>query len=244
MGKHARFLPFTLLAAVFALTFSCKEDKLAQDFTSGQADSLIFEAGVQKDYEHMVSLVDSLERVGSISVMNADRWRGTAYYRQGQYRSAEFYYKKVMDGAIETTQDSLAYVKSARRLSELLLIKGDYEGSLRVAMPAVQKLQESGYGSDIDYAILLNNIGCCQLYLGYDDEAKESFATARGHYKNRWQTDSTSRGYQEAVLGTVYTSQAYINTRHFAEAAQWIDRTDSLLTLYHEMPFAVGACHT
>ena len=238
MGKHTRFLPFTLLAAVFALTFSCKEDKLAQDFTSGQADSLIFEAGVQKDYEHMVSLVDSLERVGSISVMNADRWRGTAYYRQGQYRSAEFYYKKVMDGAIETTQDSLAYVKSARRLSELLLIKGDYEGSLRVAMPAVQKLQESGYGSDIDYAILLNNIGCCQLYLGYDDEAKESFATARGHYKNRWQTDSTSRGYQEAVLGTVYTSQAYINTRHFAEAAQWIDRTDSLLTLYHEMPDA------
>ena len=186
----------------------------------------------------MVSLVDSLERVGSISVMNADRWRGTAYYRQGQYRSAEFYYKKVMDGAIETTQDSLAYVKSARRLSELLLIKGDYEGSLRVAMPAVQKLQESGYGSDIDYAILLNNIGCCQLYLGYDEEAKESFATARGHYKNRWQTDSTSRGYQEAVLGTVYTSQAYINTRHFAEAAQWIDRTDSLLTLYHEMPDA------
>ena len=238
MGKHTRFLPFTLLAAVFALTFSCKEDKLAQDFTSGQADSLIFEAGVQKDYEHMVSLVDSLERVGSISVMNADRWRGTAYYRQGQYRSAEFYYKKVMDGAIETTQDSLAYVKSARRLSELLLIKGDYEGSLRVAMPAVQKLQESGYGSDIDYAILLNNIGCCQLYLGYDEEAKESFATARGHYKNRWQTDSTSRGYQEAVLGTVYTSQAYINTRHFAEAAQWIDRTDSLLTLYHEMPDA------
>ena len=40
------------------------------------------------------------------------------------------------------------------------------------------------------------------------------------------------------MLGTVYTSQAYINTRHFAEAAQWIDRTDSLLTLYHEMPDA------
>jgi len=238
MGKHTRFLPFTLLVAVFALAVSCKEDKLAQDFTSGQADSLIFEAGVQKNYDYMVSLVDSLERVGSISVMNADRWRGTAYYRQGQYRSAEFYYKKVMDGVIETTQDSLAYVKSARRLSELLLIKGDYEGSLRVAMPAVQKLQESGYGSDIDYAILINNIGCCQLYLGYDDEAKESFATARSHYKNRWQTDSTSRGYQEAVLGTVYTSQAYINTRNFAEAAQWIDRTDSLLTLYHEMPDA------
>ena len=208
------------------------------DFKSGQADSLIFDAGALKDYNRMLTLIDSFEQVGNISVMNADRWRGTASYRQGQYRSAEFYYQKVVNGKIETAQDSLAYAKSARRLSELLLIKGDYEGSLRVAMPAVQKLQESGYGSDIDYAILLNNIGCCQLYLGYHSEAEESFASAREHYKNRWMTDSTSRGYQEAVIGTVYTSQAYLNTRHFDTAAYWIDRAEMLLGFYFAKPDA------
>jgi serine phosphatase RsbU (regulator of sigma subunit) len=95
-------------------------------------------------------------------------------------------------------------------------------------------MDESGIGSDIDYAILLNNIGCCQLNLGQDKEANESFLTARGHYANRWQSDSTSRGFQEAVLGTVYTSLAYINTRRYAESIYWIDRTEMLLGKYRQ----------
>ena len=239
MKNNTRLWPFLFVVTVFVMmAVSCEENKHSMDFKSGQADSLIFDAGALKDYNRMLTLIDSFEQVGNISVMNADRWRGTASYRQGQYRSAEFYYQKVVNGKIETAQDSLAYAKSARRLSELLLIKGDYEGSLRVAMPAVQKLQESGYGSDIDYAILLNNIGCCQLYLGYHSEAEESFASAREHYKNRWMTDSTSRGYQEAVIGTVYTSQAYLNTRHFDTAAQWIDRAEMLLGFYFTKPDA------
>ncbi|MBP5409292.1 MAG: serine/threonine-protein phosphatase [Prevotella sp.] len=95
-------------------------------------------------------------------------------------------------------------------------------------------MDETHIGSDIDYAILLNNIGCCQLNLGRDEEAKESFMKARGHYANRWQTDSTGRGFQEAVLGTVYTSQAYINTRRYAESIYWIDRTEMLLGKYRQ----------
>ena len=226
------------LVALLAVMVSCEHSTKASDFKSEHADSLIFEAGLQKDYNRVLALADSFERNGSISPMDANRWRGVAYYRQGQYRPSEFYYQKVIDGNIETSQDSMAYVKSARRLSELLLIKGDYEGSLRVAMPAVKKLRESGYGSDIDYAILLNNIGCCQLNLGHGEEAQESFNTARQHYINRWSTDSTARGFQEAVVGTVYTSLAYINTRRFDEAVYWIDRTEMLLRLYRDKPDA------
>lgn len=132
----------------------------------------------------------------------------------------------------------MSYIKVARRLSELLLVKGDFEGSLRIAIPAVAKMDEKGVGSDIDYAILLNNIGCCQLNLGRDEEANKSFLTARGHYANRWQTDSTSRGFQEAVIGTVYTSMAYINMRRYAESIYWIDRTEMLLDKYRQRPDA------
>ena len=226
------------LVAIIAVIVSCEHNTKTSDFKSEHADSLIFEAGYQKDYDRVLALADSFEQNGSISSMDANRWRGVAYYRQAQYRTSEFYYKKVIDGKIETAQDSMAYVKSARRLSELLLVKGDYEGALRVAMPAVKKLQETGYGSDIDYAILLNNIGCCQLNLGHGEEAQESFYSAREHYVNRWSTDSTARGLQEAVIGTVYTSLAYINTRRFDEAVYWIDRTEMLLGLYSEKPDA------
>ena len=238
MMKLTRHWPMVCMVAIIAVIVSCEHNTKTSDFKSEHADSLIFEAGYQKDYDRVLALADSFEQNGSISSMDANRWRGVAYYRQAQYRTSEFYYKKVIDGKIETAQDSMAYVKSARRLSELLLGKGDYEGARRVAMPAVKKLQETGYGSDIDYAILLNNIGCCQLNLGHGEEAQESFYSAREHYVNRWSTDSTARGLQEAVIGTVYTSLAYINTRRFDEAVYWIDRTEMLLGLYSEKPDA------
>ena len=166
----------------------------------------------------MLFLANHYEEQGLLSKLDANRWRGVAYYRQGHYRMSEIYYRKAIECEVKTDEDQLSYNKCARRLSELLLVKGDFEGSLLVAIPAVKKMDQTGIGSDIDYAILLNNIGCCQLNLGQDEEAKESFLTARGHYANRWQSDSTGRGFHEAVLGTVYTSMAYINTRHYLEA--------------------------
>lgn len=217
---------------------ACSQEKRAREIQSGHADSLIFDAGAVKNYSRMIQLVDSFSDIGELSPLNTNRWRGVYYYRQGQYRSAEFYYKKALECEISSDQDLQSYIKSARRLSELLLVKGDYEGSLQVALPAVEKMEKEGIGSDIDFAILLNNIGCCQLNLGRGEEAQESFYTARQHYINRWTTDTTGRGFQEAVIGTVYTSQAYINTKRLDESLYWIDRTEMLLNKYREKPDA------
>ena len=201
---------------------------------ASRVDSILFDVGVRMEYDSMIILANAYEQQGLLSELDANRWRGVAYYHQGHYRMSEIYYRKAIESEIKTEEDQLSYNKCARRLSELLLVKGDYEGSLVVAIPAVKKMEETGIGSDIDYAILLNNIGCCQINLGQDEEAKESFLTARGHYANRWQSDSTSRGFQEAVLGTVYTSMAYINTRRYAESIYWIDRTEMLLDKYRQ----------
>ena len=187
------------------------------------------------DYGRMLALTDSFETTGDISPLDANRWRGACYYHQNMYRMAEVCYRKAIEGDIKNEQDQLSYNKSARRLSELLLAKGDYEGALQVAVPAVEKMEKSGTGSDIDYAILLNNIGCCQLNLGRDEEAGKSFITAREHYTNRCLSDSTSRGFQEAVIGTIYTSLAYLNTHHYEESTYWIDRAEMLLDKYREM---------
>ena len=230
----------SVLSALFAIAFmaqSCGRPA-NKDVRASRADSVIFDIGAAKEYEHMRQVVDSFEITGDISTLDANRWRGVSYYHQGQYRMAEICYRKALECEVTNAQDQLSYNKSARRLSELLLVRGDFEGSLRVAVPAVKKMEESGIGSDIDYAILLNNIGCCQLNLGQDKEANESFVTARGHYANRWQSDTTSRGFQEAVLGTVYTSQAYIKTRRYAESIYWIDRTEMLLNKYRQRPDA------
>ena len=222
-----------LLIMVFATITSCGEDQ-KQGPVSSHVDSILFETGSLKQYTRLVELADSFEKSGNLTQLNANRWRGTAYYHQGQNRIAEVCYKKALECEVKTDQDQLSYNKVARRLSELLLVKGDYEGALRVAIHAIAKMDQTGIGSDIDYAILLNNIGCCQLNLGQDAEAQKSFYSAREHYTNRWQTDGTGRGYQEAVIGTVYTSMAYINTRRYAESIYWIDRTEMLLDKYRQ----------
>jgi serine phosphatase RsbU (regulator of sigma subunit) len=227
--------PILLVMAVFAaFLLSCSDNSKRMSMNASHTDSIIFAQGAHMHYDRMMELVDSFELTGDITPLNANRWRGVVYYHQNQYRLAENCYRRAIKEEVKSDADQLSYNKVARRLSELLLIKGDYEGALQVAVPAVEKMQKSGIGSDIDYAILLNNIGCCQLNLGQDEEANKSFLTARGHYANRWQSDSTSRGFQEAVLGTVYTSMAYINTRRYEESIYWIDRTEMLLNKYRQ----------
>ena len=239
MRRLSRHIFGILFVALIVVIVACDGmTRRRPTLKASRADSVLFDVGVAKDYDRMRVLADSFEAVGDISPLNANRWRGVSYYHQGHYRMSELYYRKAIECKIQNDEDQLSYNKCARRLSELLLVKGDYEGSLIVAIPAVKKMEESGIGSDIDYAILLNNIGCCQLNLGQDKEANESFLKARGHYANRWQSDSTSRGFQEAVLGTVYTSLAYINTRRYAESIYWIDRTEMLLGKYRQRPDA------
>lgn len=238
MSKSIYSYIFACITLLGGITFYSCDNKQAMESKANKADSIIFDAGYIKDYEGMRALADSFEMSGDITPLNANRWRGASYYREGNNTMAEICFRKALESKIMSEQDLVSYIKSARRLSEILLVKGDYEGSLSIAIPAVEKMDEAGIGSDIDYAILLNTIGCCQLNLGHDEEAKESFVTAREHYVTRWQSDSTSRGLQEAVVGTVYTSMAYINTRKYNEAIYWIDRSEMLLKKYEEMPDA------
>ncbi len=237
--KTKQLFLFVCLVAICATAFiGCGEKKEAKDLRAAAADSLIFKVGLTKDYKRMRAITDSLEHRGDISPLVAYRWLGVSYYREHNYHMSEICYRKALECPVKTEQDQLSYTKSIRRLSELLLVKRDFEGCLSISIPAVQKMQETGIGSDIDYAILLNNIGCCQLNLGQDVEAQVSFYDAREHYINRWTTDSTARGFQEAVIGTVYTSMAYINTRRYAESIYWIDRTEWLLDKYRLKPDA------
>ena len=238
MSKSIYAYIFTCINLLGGITFYSCDNKQTMESKANKADSIIFNAGIVKDYTQMRALADSFEMSGDITPLNANRWRGASYYREGNNTMAEICFRKALESKITSDNDVVSYIKSARRLSEILLVKGDYEGSLSIAIPAVEKMDNAGIGSDIDYAILLNTIGCCQLNLGHDQEAKESFITARERYVSRWESDSTSRGFQEAVVGTVYTSMAYINTRKYHDAIYWIDRSAMLLNEYRKRPDA------
>ena len=219
---------------IVTMLFSCNKGQQAE-LKAGHADSMIFAAGAVMNYDRMLALVDSFDAKGDINKLDAYRWRGSYYYHQNQYRTAEVCFRNALDYELKTDFDQLVYNKVVRRLTELLVVRGDYEGALQIAVPAIDQMAKTGIGSDVDYAILYNNMGVCQLNLGQEKEAKESFLKARDNYAKRCETDTTSRGFQEAVQGTVYTSLAYINTRRYEESIYWIDRTEMLLDRYREM---------
>ena len=228
----------TVVVAIMLIVtglFSCDKAQQAE-LKAGHADSLIFGAGAKMKYDRMLELVDSFETTGDINKLDAYRWRGTYYYHQNQNRMAEVCYRNALDYEVKTDFDQVCYNKVVRRLSELLVVRGDYDGALQIAIPAIERMVKTGIGSDVDYAILYNNMGVCQLNLGQEKEARESFLKARDKYAKRCETDTTSRGLQEAVLGTVYTSLAYINTRNYEESIYWIDRTEGLLDKYRQFP--------
>ena len=202
----------------------------------------MFAAGEARDYKRVLELADSLEAEGDITTQNANRWRGVAYYHQKQMRSAEVYYKKVIESDIKSESDELNYYKSARRLATLLLKKGDYNDALHIAMDALFKLKENDRESDSDAAMLMNTIGCCQLNLGRTKQAAANFERSYNTFINIAANDSVGRQMLMAFESIVSTTDEYINAQHYEEALPWVDRADRLVDkfcLAHATPDAV-----
>ena len=234
--KPTRYLTVVLIAALVGIfAASCTRSRKHAEFKANKADSLIFEAGKNEDYALMLAMTDSLEKSGDISELSANRWRGTAYYHQGQNRASEFYYKKVVNAEIHGEQEQQTYNKAARRLASILVNKGDYEGALKMALPALEKMETMESASDADFAIMLNSIGCCQLNLGMEEEAATSYARAYEYYQSYAQNGKDLRGQGEAVIGTNEIAVAYLNAKKYEAAEEWIYRTEYMLNIYSEM---------
>ena len=227
---HIRNILCTALAFVASAVFivSCQQDKQTT-FHATSADSIIFEAGKTRDYQRLLALTDSFEQAGDISEVNANRWRGVGYNNLGNTQQAEHYYKKVINADIKSEQDRYNYNKSARRLAELLVRKGDFEEALRVAVPAVERLKEWGGYSSKDLAILFYTIGCCQLNLGRKQEAANNYADAYQQYTQQIDASPTVHEINDAIVGTDNMALDYIKVRDFVSAYQWVLRADSFL---------------
>ncbi len=221
----------------FFLLLSCSEEKRAR-IRASKADSIMYAAGDMRDYARILALADSLEALGDLTEVNANRWRGVAYFYQGHHRTSEFYYKKAVAADIKSENDALNYNKSARRLANMMLKKGDYEGALRVAMDALDKMRENNSGSETDVAILTNSVGCCLLNLGRTEQAAKNFEEAYGLFMNIASKDTTGRKGQQAYETVCSIADEYMNSKHYEEAFPWIDRAEELLRAYEQLPTA------
>ena len=205
----------------------------------GLIDSMIVSAENAKDYDRKFFLADSLEKTGDISMVRANYLRGSALNSQKRKAEAEVYYKKALSVEKLDDDDVLYYSRAARTLSQTLSVKNDYETTLRVAMPAVEKLEGRENAQSRDMAVLYYVIGSAQMYLGHDKDAAESYGNAFVHYKNSISKKDTSGSrIRSAILGVNNITVACLNTQHYKEGKKWNDRTDSLLYVYRLRPDA------
>ena len=230
--KQINRLSTILIVLIAAIVVSCDGNSHAK-LKAGKSDSLMFAAGEIRDYKRILELADSLEEEGDITSQNANRWRGVAYYHQKQMRSAEVYYKKVVESDIKNETDELNYYKSARRLASLLLKKGDYNDALHIAMDALYKLRENDRESESDAAILMNTIGCCQLNLGRTAQAAKNFEKSYNTFMRLAANDGEGRQMLMAFESIISTTNEYINAQRYEDALPWVNRAEGLVDQFY-----------
>ena len=200
------------------------------------ADSMVFAAGFAGDYNRMLQLADSLEKIGVFSELNANRWRGVAYNYLGQARTSEFYYQKAVNAKIVSKADSTSYIKSARRLSELLARRNEFGEAIKLATKTLDIVNKMDDDHTKDKAILLTTIATCELHTKEEMDAKENFESAYNLYQLIAAADSTGRGLFDAVNGTSDIVRIYLSSGFVEDAAPWIDRFENFLSELSNLP--------
>jgi signal transduction histidine kinase len=237
MMKRLNQILTTLLILAAILFTSCEEHQASQHKDIA-ADSLINSAYKVRDYNLILNLADLHQQAGTLSNQKACYWRGYAYSRQRKMRMAEMEWKTAISLSIDDEEDLEYYAHSANRLAGLLFLKSDYSEAIRVAVAATTLLKKENYTMNTDYANLLTFIGSCQLKIGHFGEAANNYALAWQHYQQITEEDKSIVNYTSSIVGIVNIVDAYIQTSHYHEAIEWINRFDDMLQLCRLHPQA------
>jgi len=209
--KKRQSLFMLIVAIIFsAVVFtSCSSGKK-------EAVQLMDTAYKTKDYNRMMFLADSLEKVGDFSAVKANYWRGYASDRLKQKDKAEQYWRASLKAGEESDDkdDLVIYAKSASRLANLLSVRGDYSETLELSIPVAERMEALKCDTTSDYINLLIYIGCCQAVI--DKEVKETdhgFYRAYKKHLENIEKKHTDASYKDAIAGL-------INVAHYCVKAQ------------------------
>ena len=216
--KKTSLILFLLATLSIITTFCSCGEKYVIVANTTQADSLINIAYKNHNYDSLIILADSMQKTGELSDMKACYWRGYAFSRQQKMRLAESNWQRAISLDIQTDEDKEYYAKSANRLAGILLLKGEYEATMKVAIPAMEMMKEAKLDESSDYTYLLVTLGCCQLKLEKPTEAAVNFDQAYLRYSQMTTKDPTASQYTSAIVGVITITDNYLLQKRFTEA--------------------------
>ena len=236
MTKKKYLLHLLAVAAVLSSVLSCGHDQ-QNEKKQTEADSLIDAAYDVRDYERMLTLCDSLEQQGSISLFKAASMRGWAYYYLGQPKLTEKGLRRVLAATPTNANDSLEYFDAAVQLVNYLVASGEDSEALKVAIPALEGLQKIDRDNPSENVSLLlmdltSKVGQIQLYLGMKEEAARMFEQSYNIAQSF--PLKTPVAYKKRFWNINRYIDSYIDAGDMASFEKWLIRQDSVTAMIRE----------
>ena len=236
--KHLYKLGIVAAVALLGLTAcggnaSKNQGDIPTKMVATHGDSIALAARFSGDFQHFLAVTDSLAAIGELSPIRADGYRGVAYFQMGQMDKCIECFRRVVAIENPPAQDFWEYIHAGTNLVIMLTTDRDYDNAMRTALRLIDKLKDvDNPNRPGEMQTLYLSLGDTQMMLERHDEAAKSYDEA---YKWVLQTknDSTNRPLAASIetLENIAVSQI---SHHMPDAGVWVDRMDSLVTLYEQ----------
>ena len=245
MIKQSRLL-ITLLCLSFLADMFVSCDSRQGDKSTEEALALLQAASQKKDYDRILTLADSLEKCGDLSLGDSYFWQGYAYYRLPQVLTAEFYWKEAILATENRIDEAslMTYAKSASYLTNLFCRDADYSSALKVALPVVSRLEQLNADTTSHYMNLVIFVGCCKSYFNTADSIVEKhFNRAYQKHCENIACNQTKAAYHDAIAGLINITYSIIlisdirsddaTQTRYDRARPWVERMGDMLKEYN-----------
>ena len=215
----------------------CSKDDADFKKRCEEAERVVYEAYLDKDYKRILTLTDSVRKDGLFSEGKACYWMGYAYDRLMQKRMAELYWKTGIAAVENSTEDEdvRVYAGITNRLTGLLTTWTEYEAALKVAIPATERLKSLGRDTTSEYTNMLIYIGCCRSRLGLSDKnTLNSLEEAYRAHLDNIKHHPNAISYRDAIVGVVNICYNYLEIGDYENAQVWLERMKQLIDGYEK----------
>ncbi len=197
-----------------------------------KADTLVVNAGKSKDYQRMLFLVDSLEKVGAMSSIRVNFYRGNAMRELGRKDEAFECYRSAISTGLDDYSDLWSYQEAARHFTRMLFNEQNYEEFVNTAIPLLSVL-DSVESSDPEARIQIHAmLGMCNLKLKQPQQAKENFNIVYAGSQQWLAEDTTGRASFASFQNYDNIAGFYLDLEEFEETNKWLEREEALLPAY------------
>lgn len=199
-------------------------------------DSIVGVA-LDADPQWVLVMADSMDAAQAVEKERIAYYRALAYNKMGQKKTAEEWGKKALKSDVLQEENAEIFYDVCDLIFTTMSYREDEEGALPYAQKGLEVAKEDQ--SEVGrhwMAVLLHDVGYCEMRLGRIDEAEKCFSQS---YIALNQIAATSNKFEDLrTLARVSYNivDAYTSTGQYDKAKAWIESADDAVDLLAGSP--------